>query len=412
MWTAAVGHHAACAESTRLFAQHLRQTHDSVLVTRIAGGFGNELNKVLHAFLRALLHKQKLLVVLNSLNDDGPLKYCAPSPFWSLVNESSLRNRSYDVIGNVVGDEQNWLPLSARDHALVKELMQLTHNFSALVSCASRALFQPGAAASAAMSPLVQRLTQGAQRVLGLHLRTSDIEMAERQGCLRRGSFGFFEGNGCTQAAASPKYTGRRLSLNFRQRPECSTVSDARLINAIRSGCVEEGHPCQRRRVSLYVGTDSSQALQQLQLALNRTGSNVDVVTSEGAVYHTGRHISPALQQSASLKTVVDYFMLSRVDRFLANCDVSKCFEGVPCQLWRNATDGPYPNTSNTQCGSTFAGNIFIHRFVADMRSLSAESCNAGCRKQQVGALAAGMPAVSSPPARRATRGGRASSDR
>ena len=72
------------------------------------------------------------------------------------------------------------MPLSPCDHSLWQQLSNVTHNISALVSCVSHVLFQPGPAVARAMASYLQEF-DAADNVVGLHLRTTDGEMAARQ---------------------------------------------------------------------------------------------------------------------------------------------------------------------------------------------------------------------------------------
>eukprot|EP00966_Prymnesium_polylepis_P070844 1646136-Prymnesium_polylepis.2 len=155
----------------QLIAEHQqRASAKDVLLVGTSGGVGNELNIVLHGFLHAIDTGKRLVV--EAQLDQSVMPYFAKSPLWSLVARNISMQRA---------DGENWLPGSPRDSGLWNNLWRShTHSISALISCASHALFQPNRSVAAAMAPYLKEL-EGSRNVIGVHLRTSDKEMAQRQ---------------------------------------------------------------------------------------------------------------------------------------------------------------------------------------------------------------------------------------
>jgi len=341
---------------THLIAQHQQRTTSAraVILVRPVGGLGNELDVVLHAFLHALATGKPLLVT------DTPLmRYFAKTPLWSLVDSAAVSLLASANISVQTVPSENGLPFSPKDHHLWKSLWNTrTHNVSTLVSCASHALFQPNASVAHAMAPYLEELG-GYHDVIGVHLRTSDVEMAGRNNITRR-----------------------RLSLEMTPRRGCKAGGSLiREMVACAKSTVRKGS------LTYYVASDSSALFRKLRDSFEEAVPTVRVITSSGEPYHTGRALRapPADGSDPTLKALVDFFVMGHVGRFFSNCDFLSCFEGVQASLWgshsdeqdlmRRATGSSHTTHSMRACGNTYAGNIWIRRFVLDARSPRLNAC-------------------------------------
>ena len=344
---------------TQLIAQHQQRTTSAraFILVRPGGGLGNELDVVLHAFLHALATGKLLLVT-----ETPVMRYFAKTPLWSLVDSAAVSLLASANISVQTVARKNWLPFSPRDHLLWKTLWNTrTHNISALVSCASHALFQPNASVTHSMAPYLEEL-RGSHDVIGLHLRTSDMEMAGRQ-----------------------NITGRRLGLARTIRRGCTAGDN--LIRAIVTCAKSTVH---KGSLTYYVATDSSALFRKLRDSLEEAVPAVRVITSSGEPYHTGliqvRPLSapPADVFDPTLKALVDFFVMGRVGRYFSNCDFLGCFRGVQASLWGSHSDEQdlmrATGCSNTTrsiraCTNTYSGNIWIRRLVLDARSPRLDAC-------------------------------------
>jgi len=230
----------------RVIERHLRRAAcaKTVVVATPAGSFGNVLSTVTHAFLRALIIGSQL-VVSSGPSNGSTLQYLAPSPLWTLADSEALRRLSSANVSLLRVPRENFLPLSPCDHSLWQQLSHVTH-ISALVSCVSHVLFQPGPAVVRAMASYLQEF-DAADNVVGLHLRTTDREMAARQ-----------------------NVTARRLSLDLGIRRGRATGRT--LIDQAVSCTLSIMDGAARKNVTLFVGTDLSSVLQPMQSALGRHG--------------------------------------------------------------------------------------------------------------------------------------------
>lgn len=377
---------------------HIIATHQqravaaqAAILARPAGGFGNEVDTVIHGFLRALVTGKRLLVA-----ETPVMRYFAETPLWSLVDatgERVVRLASNDLHApNLLPASlsvehmpvEPWLPFSPHDHGLWRRLWgNLTHNASALVSCASHALFQPNRSVAASIAPYLRELERS-RNGIGVHMRSSDKEMAERQGVDHR----------------------RQLRLQLRGVRQGCTAGDALIGKVAR--CAEHatstataasssaahddsGWPSAERLTYFYIATDSSARLAALRSALAVRVPTARVITSAGEPYHTGRPIDRSKVPTTDgadpiAKALVDFFVLSRIGRFFSNCDFLTCVNGSHASLWGAPSDaedlivsgrheGEGEAQRNPRCGHSFAGNIWIRRAVHDARSPDLDAC-------------------------------------
>lgn len=296
----------------RLLSRYAASVETRTYVVHTSGGFGNEMDSILHAFLWGLLDGRRILV----------------KPTYATLWTYMQSNRWWTVWdGNRLPDAQhvkanNWLVGSPDDHVLWKNLSRVTDDVPTLVSCASHALFQPKEIVVRA----IRRYVPNASTTVGVHLRSSDVDMMSRMSGAKR-----------------------RLSLATHVRHGCM-VGD-RLIGAIRACRGSAGK-------TLFVASDSHALVRKEQIG--------PFVTSNGTAYHTGRPFVSRRGEDGHLKVLVDFFTLSSVGTFLSNCDLS-CIR----EAWLSPSTAP----SNVRCGNTFAGNVWIRRFVTDSRAPSMREC-------------------------------------
>ena len=336
-----------------------------VIFTRPAGGLGNQLNNILHAFVRAMLSDKRLVVA-----STRALEYFEETPLYTIVNSHraaeslnrsgvSIEDRSMD------GRSEVWMIFSGKDHELWNAVHQnLTHNASALVSCASHLLFQPNRTVRTAMADYLSTL-RGSHSV-GIHLRQSDYEMARRQHATRR----------------------RSLSLTLHQLRGClgpDDIPDATVACASRAAY----HSMLMRwqRATLFVASDTASAVTAVKHRLGALGARL--VTSRGQPYHVGRGFVMPAGEDPYVKALIDFFIMDHVDEFYSNCDLLTCFEGgLPASLWRmDVRDGSTAetivetNASHSSgwmrkgCGNTFAANMWLRRFGFHTHSPDLTSC-------------------------------------
>ena len=349
------GNPHACTRDTslrQLISQYLEKAAvaTAVIFTHPGGGLGNEMNVVLHAFLRAMLAGKRLLVASTPV-----MHYFEPSPMWSMADTNALSLLSRTNISVEHHKSENWLPFSGADYDLWKKVLTvLTPNASALVSCASHLLFQPNAIVANAMQPFLKTCRHS--KVIGVHLRQSDQEMALRQ-----------------------NVSHRRLELVMGHRPYCLQTKD--IIRAVAS--CNNAAALRWPNVSVYVASDSSSTIKSLRQGLQQT--RVGLITSDGEPYHTGRHIIMPNGSDPFVKALVDFSIMDHVEHFFSNCDLLACFHrGLPASLWslqetRNEswTKWSTPSTKDLsrRCGNTFAGNIWLRRFHSHTQSPSLSDC-------------------------------------
>tara|TARA_B100000482_G_C12588655_1_gene290711 strand:- start:320 stop:1348 length:1029 start_codon:yes stop_codon:yes gene_type:complete len=337
----------------------------AVIFTRPVGGLGNEMNVVLHAFLRAMVAGKRLLVA-----STPAMHYFEPSPMWSMADTRALSLLSRTNISVEHHESENWLPFSGADYYLWKKVLTvLTPNASALVSCASHLLFQPNASVANAMQPFLNAFRHS--HVIGVHLRQSDHEMALRQNVSHR------------------RLDPRSLSLMWGHRRDCLGEKD--IIRAMAS--CNNAAALRWPNVSVYVASDSSSTIKSLRQSLQQT--RVGLITSDGEPYHTGRPIIMHNGSDPFVKALVDFFIMDHVEHFFSNCDFLACFDGgLPASLWslhetRNVLwtkfftqhfsddEGKLPfKPPSDQCGNTFAGNIWLRRFHSHTQSPNLRDCN------------------------------------
>jgi hypothetical protein len=360
----------ACTASdgspAQIIAQHQTRAADAkaIVVAKTGGGLGNELNIVLHAFLEALVTGSRLLVY--SRSNSTILRYLAPSPIWTFVDSETLNRLSMANV-SVEVTSCNWMPFSPHDHRLWSQLWEITQEISFLVSCASHVLFQPGDAVERAMAPYLRKL-DAPELVIGVHIRTSDAEMATRQNVATR----------------------RRLALDLNPRRGCASGISliGEMVACTSSIMHHQGG--NSSTVAYFVGTDSSRELRHVQVAFANF-SNVRVLTSAGVPFHTGRPITTPLAGNDAdpiVKALVDFFVLSRADHFFSNCDFLTYFKHTASSLWTSHTDQPalmFPLNSShgalqkKRCGNTFTGNIWLRRFVLGRHELPhSHACSTG----------------------------------
>ena len=335
---------------TQLIAEHQQRATraQALILARPTGGLGNMLDTVLHAFLRAYITGKRLLVAETS----PALKYLAKTPLWTLVDSEAVSLLSKANVSVESVQSENWLPFSSHDLGLWKRLWGNTHSVSALVSCSSHALFQPNRSVAASMAPYLQELERS-RNSIGVHTRSSDKEMAQRQAIL-------------------PIHHGRGLQLAMRPRPGCT------LGDSLTSRLVDCAKP-HRGNLTYFIASDSVARFRSLQKAVQEMVPTARVLTSSGEPYHTGRPVNAPPKDGSDpiLKALVDFFIMERVERFFANCDFLACFKRVHASLWGSPSDqsGLVSGRGGEKCGNTFAGNIWIRRAVLDARSPSLGSC-------------------------------------
>jgi len=336
--------------------QQRATSQKDVILVKTAGGFGNELNTILHGFLRAMVTGKRLVV-----HESPVMHYFAESPLWSMLDSTKvLRDaemHGFSVEHATSQNWQNWLPGAPADKGLWESLwVNHTHMVSALISCAAHALFQPNRSVAAAIAPYLGNLAASRNRIVGVHIRTTDKEMAQRQHVF-----------------------GRRLSLGMSLRSEC--INTDMLINTI-VGCAK--HLAQRPGLTYYLASDSSATIQSIRYALERAAPTAvaSVITSHGDPYHTGRPIKAPPRDGSDpiLKVLIDFFVLARVERFFSNCNIFAAFKGTRASLWGWPSDeqNVVDNRNSSRRASkhqTFAGNIWIRRALLDTRSPSLHSC-------------------------------------
>ena len=344
---------------TGLIAEHQLRAAVSkdVIYTHPRGGLGNQMNAILHAFVRAMLSGKRLIVA-----STPPLRYFEETPLYSIVDQRAAESLNRSGVSIEDHDTENWMIFSGIDHKLWNAVHQkLTHNASALVSCASHLLFQPNRTVRTAMADYLSAL-QGSHAV-GIHLRQSDYEMAHRQNATHR----------------------RSLSLLMHQRKGClgpDDIPDA--TAACASRVAYDGKLMRWQRVTLFVASDTASAVTALKNRLGVLGARL--VTSRGQPYHTGRHFVMPAGDDPYVKALIDFFIMDHVDEFYSNCDFLTCFEGgLPASLWRmDVRDETIveANTSHrssewmmTRCGNTFAANMWVRRFGYHTHSPSLASC-------------------------------------
>ena len=299
-----------------------------------------------------------------------PLRYFEETPLYSIVGRraaESLNRSGVSIEDHNIDEDHKELHMifSGIDHKLWNAVHQkLTHNASALVSCASHLLFQPNRTVRTAMADYLSAL-QGSHAV-GIHLRQSDYEMAHRQNATHR----------------------RSLSLLMHQRKGClgpDDIPDATAACASRAAY--DGKLMRWQRVTLFVASDTASAVTALQNRLGVLGARL--VTSRGQPYHVGRGFVMPAGEDPYVKALIDFFIMDHVDEFYSNCDFLTCFDdGLPASLWRmDVRDGSTAetivetNTSHssewmmTRCGNTFAANMWVRRFGYHTHSPSLASC-------------------------------------
>jgi len=297
-----------------LIMEYERDVKTRAYVQPTNGGFGNEVSALIHGFLLAMLDRHRLYV---SPRSTAIWKHMRNNSLWTLLDPDD----SVPSVGRITKLKSlNWLVGSPADGALLKRLSTITNDVRRLISCASHALLQPNDAVDRAVDTY---LGDRANETLGFHLRSSDSYMMQNM----------------------VRTEGRRLSLAMTTRKGCMT--GAALHTAIRD--------CRGANQRVFIAYDSPELVRSKQIG--------PYVHSIGTVYHTGRDFNFSQKDNGYFKALVDFFALTRVRDFFSNCDLSCVYDSWQKNLTRT--------TNRWTCDNTFAGNIWIRRYVMDDRSSS-----------------------------------------
>jgi len=285
--------------------------------------------------------------------------HMAHSPFFDSLDGTSYAevvagNRSFINVSML--RSENYTPLSPADSVLLRDLSLLTDRVDALVSCAANALFKPNAHLVSLLAERVSRIP-ASHLLYALHIRTNDLEMAQRGHLL----------------------PARRLALSFRMRPTCRVGQN--LITAIQCDLMtipERSNAAEKGNVELFIGSDSSQAYAQVTNGIHRKLANVHIISSKGEPMHTGRKNA---SDAGVEKALLDFFMLTIADVYRSNCDFLSCMQATErkekapgsFQLWQpwNSSENirrrsDHGRRVNLHCGNTFAANVWMIRALND----------------------------------------------
>jgi hypothetical protein len=278
----------------------------------------------------------------------------------------------------------NYMPLSpGSDDQLARALQEnVTHDVSMLLSCASRMLFQPGRLASAALAPHLA-IANNASDSFGVHVRLGYAEMAKEDPVAMSRLIHFKP----SSLAKRPSCIGSATVVNYTANHVESILRDRSRAAATRKA---------QGPVVVYVTGDSTSTIRAISQALHPkqahviTSKGAPKITSEKKVSSLFGALNVSIKGSSAdpyLKAVVDFFMLSRIQRWYSNCDFLGCGHGGPGHSAPGRIWYAEPNRSNviydeamlgqvtggklkpSRCGDTFAGSIWIQRFAADARS-------------------------------------------
>lgn len=353
-----------------VIGQYLSQLRDDrILMVTLAGGMGNQLCGVVNGFLHALVSGEKLVLISikNKIFD-----FFMDSPFINFVSQADMKkiNENSSISKSFYGLQSNCLPFTFGDTIMNSIWHNITKSYSIMASCATRALLSPNHVVNNAMDPILQQLQD--QTAVGLHIRSTDSEMAATQN------------------------THRNLKLEMGHRPGC-IVDEELLSNIVK---LAKDFQKEHQRIIFFIASDSNSIIEKVQERLSKIG--ITAITTPGRIMHTSRPINVELfpDEDPYLKSVVDFFILSRVDRFYSNCDFLNCpNEKNPALIWKSLQASNLTKPSNSIilnfdpedlipyshvpegnidkgsshdriiCGNSFAAMIWLQRCMEDARS-------------------------------------------
>uniref|UniRef100_A0A7S3JWW0 Methyltransferase domain-containing protein n=1 Tax=Aureoumbra lagunensis TaxID=44058 RepID=A0A7S3JWW0_9STRA len=308
-----------------------------IIVDFSRGGLGNRLDKILYAALQAI-YTGRILCVINTSELMIDNYYATPSFVLAWGYEYELCQKKFDSDdGAIIIDGHNWIPQSPISMPF---LINLTNKVNAqynqknlqlstadtIIGCISNTFLKPSSHIQLAMQPYFQNFSK-ADLVLGLHLRSGDMNMAKYQGAHRRQLHLLSQIPGCKSIIDTQNLIRRQLDI-------CST---------------------QYKNIILFIAADH-QLDNTIWLQPNIFASNIHVITTPGHPFHTGRVSSKhtSEQLSGYFKAVLDNFLLSQTHILISNCAYQKCFQSKINVL-----------SGNSKCTHTFVYNSYIRRIPA-----------------------------------------------
>jgi len=300
-------------------------------VSKCTGGLGNKLNTLMHTFLLALISGRTLLTedlpksndlryfsfpdyVLN-INSNKTGHHHSKFPYSSFADllscSSSNTNRRSICSENMVFVSEHGLNnnnVGLLNKTLQHKVMRYVHGVSKgsidltyeeFRGCAAMELFKPGPEVREMLLPYL--ITMLHPKIsIGVHLRTSDAEMASTM-----------------KLGSHPKR--RQLTLQLKQRPGC--LSPKYFHSCLQNLQSQFSQMRPTPNVTYAVASDSQRALELF--TTSPIGGNAPVIIG-GAVVHSGRDadssVDKHLVEVGHIKVVSDVFLQVATDIFISNC--------------------------------------------------------------------------------------------
>ena len=364
-----------------------------VVVAKTGGGWGNELNCIMNAFLVAVATNRSLCVdrsgsrVLQWIGqplgvvgwddrDCGRFEKAASSIVdcdGSDLEDCFLRLEEATEVNNMpllkITKVMNWLPESRIPSTMFlrEKLKELSNNestyFSDLVGCASSTLIRPGNRIRTLMVPYLEQF-RSALASVAVHLRSSDVAMAKHQ--FHDGTLVVdrFQRSMKQRRSLGIENQRRRLGIDLSPgRHNCLRDNEElqrRLVNHQLHTCLLQGDntssrpPPSTSQHLVYFVVGDTDVEHSSWLKVGSLGPGVSIVTTPGHPLHTGRRVNNAslstdVVRTETIKTLLDFFLLAEADFFVSNCKYDACYANNNDVLGK-------------KCGNSFSYNVHARR--------------------------------------------------
>ena len=308
-------------------------------VAEHSGGFGNVINNIIYGLIIAFATKRTPCFIKGAHSDY--LQYLKPALGIDLHSSCppGLPRVSYDgshpipteVDTEVIsGDTFNWTPDSDAEPTiwLKQHFESRKIQYDRLLACISHDLLNPTQAILEESNYLRTRTLRTETFSIGVHVRTSDREMALNQNVSER---------------------RKLVALEMGASVRSSCLTHEKLVERVKR-LVErfESHrqATDKRQVTIFVAGDHDigKTLWAQGSINDILGANVEIIFRKGTPLHSGRGDRSVSQHNVSrsqLQLLGEFFLLTEVDVFIPNCRL-RCH--------------------NYRCGNTFAFNIKLRR--------------------------------------------------